>query len=93
MDLRRSGSGEGLAIAAIANHARLRIVRPMKPAPKAIRRREGDLIKINLGDDRHCYAQVATGALIVFFGGVFAEDIGSEEIARLPVIFSHMCHE
>ena len=59
----------------------------MKPVPKAIRRREGDLIKINLGDDRHCYAQVATEPLIVFFGGVFAEDIGSEDIARLPVIF------
>ena len=59
----------------------------MTPAAKNVRRRDGDLLKIGLGDDRHSYAQVATEPLIVFFDGAYTEDLTPERIGPLPVLF------
>jgi len=52
-----------------------------------VRRREGDLLKIDLGDDRHSYAQVAADPLIVFFDGSLTHDLPSDQIVSLPVLF------
>jgi hypothetical protein len=57
----------------------------MKP-PKNVRRREGDLLAIDLDDSRRSYAQVAAEPLIVFFKGCFANDLTPEEIDGLPVL-------
>ena len=58
----------------------------MQPGSK-VRRREGDLLKIDLGDGRHSYAQVAAEPLIVFFEGGSADDLAPEDVSRLPVLF------
>jgi Immunity protein 26 len=58
----------------------------MKP-PKNVRRREGDLLAIDLDDGRRSYAQVAAEPLIVFFEGCFANNPTPEEIVVLPVLF------
>lgn len=58
----------------------------MQPASK-VRRREGDLVKINLADGCHSYAQVAAEPLLVFFEGCQADDLSTEEVVRLPVLF------
>lgn len=58
----------------------------MQAAPK-IRRRDGDLLNIDLGDGRHSYAQVAAEPLIVFFDGAHVDDLSPEEVGRLPVLF------
>ena len=51
------------------------------------RRREGDLLKINLGDGRHSYAQVAAEPLIIFFDDASADDLALESVTSLPVLF------
>ncbi|MBZ9649955.1 immunity 26/phosphotriesterase HocA family protein, partial [Sphingobium sp. 3R8] len=58
----------------------------MKP-PKNVRRREGDLLAIDLDDGRRSYAQVAAEPLIVFFKGCFANNLTPEEIVVLPILF------
>lgn len=58
----------------------------MQPASK-VRRREGDVLKIDLGDGRPSYAQVAAEPLMVFFDRADAEDIAPEDVSRLPVLF------
>ena len=57
------------------------------PATTTVRRREGDLLKIDLGDERHSYAQVAAEPLVVFFDGSFALDLPPDQIASLTVLF------
>jgi hypothetical protein len=55
--------------------------------PKNVRRREGDLLAIDLGDGRLSYAQVAAEPLMVFFEGCFANNLTPEEIGGLPILF------
>jgi hypothetical protein len=52
-----------------------------------VRRREGDLLKIDLGDGCYSYAQVAAEPLVVFFEGGSADDLAPEDLSRLPVLF------
>lgn len=52
-----------------------------------MRRREGDLLRIDLGHGRHSYAQVEAEPLLVFFDGAYTEDIAPDRAARLPVLF------
>lgn len=54
---------------------------------KRIRRKVGDLLRIDLGSGRHAYAQVADEPLIIFFEGTFDEEMGTEHIPSLPVAF------
>lgn len=54
---------------------------------KRVRRREGDILRIDLGDGRHVYAQVAREPVIVFFDATYADDLPLECVARLPVLF------
>ncbi|RYF10583.1 MAG: hypothetical protein EOO77_21235 [Oxalobacteraceae bacterium] len=56
-------------------------------AGSKVRRREGDLLKIDLGDGRQSYAQVAAEPLIVFFERASADDLAPEDVSRLPVLF------
>lgn len=42
-------------------------------AGKRARRRVGDILKIDLGDGVHSYAQVADEPLVVFLDGAFTE--------------------
>ncbi|WP_088184356.1 immunity 26/phosphotriesterase HocA family protein [Sphingobium sp. Z007] len=57
----------------------------MKPS-KNVRRREGDLLAIDLEDGRRSYAHVAAEPLIVFFEGCFTDNLTSEEIGGLPIL-------
>lgn len=59
----------------------------MAAGSKRVRRREGDILRINLGDGRHSYAQVAPEPLIVFFDGAYTADRPMESVVRLPVLF------
>ena len=52
-----------------------------------MRRREGDILRIDLGDGRHSYAQVAPEPVVVFFHGTCTADLPPESVARLPVLF------
>lgn len=52
-----------------------------------VRRREGDLLKIDLGNGRYSYAQVAPEPLVVFFDRVSADELPVEDLIRLPVLF------
>lgn len=54
---------------------------------KKTRRREGDVLKIELGDGRHSYAQVAAEPLVVFFNGAYSENLALEQVVGLPVLF------
>ncbi|MBD9507146.1 immunity 26/phosphotriesterase HocA family protein [Ensifer sp. ENS10] len=56
--------------------------------PKRVRRKVGDILRIDLGSGQHAYAQVASEPLIVFFDGVFTKDVAIEEIPTLPVVFT-----
>ena len=76
-----------MAIADVADDGRLEVASCIMPATTTVRRREGDLLKIDLGDDRHSYAQVAAEPLIVFFDGSFTHDLPPDQIASLPVLF------
>ena len=51
-----------------------------------VRRREGDSLKIDLGDGRHSFAQVAAEPLIIFFEGASTDDL-AEDVSSLPVLF------
>ncbi|MGN6497625.1 MAG: Imm26 family immunity protein [Tsuneonella sp.] len=65
---------------------------PVAMASKRIRRRVGDLLKVNLADGRHSYAQVADEPLIVFFDGAFTEDASLDVVITLPVLFRIWVH-
>lgn len=54
---------------------------------KRISRKVGDVLRIDLENGRHSYAQVAGEPLIIFFEGVFDEQIATESIPHLPVTF------
>ena len=54
---------------------------------RRIRRREGDILKVDLGDGRHSYAQVSGDPLVVFFDGAFADDVLLDQVPQLPVLF------
>ncbi|WP_373276479.1 Imm26 family immunity protein [Sphingomonas kyungheensis] len=58
----------------------------MHPGSK-VRRREGDLLKIDLGGGHQSYAQVAAGPLMIFFERASADDLAPEDVSRLPVLF------
>jgi hypothetical protein len=64
----------------------------MTKGGKRVRRREGDIVKIDLGDGRHSYAQVSYDPLIVFFEGTFTEDVPLGDVAQLPVLFRVWVH-
>ena len=59
----------------------------MKAALKRVGRRQGDILRIDLGDGSHSYAQVSEEPLIIFFDGRFAEEKSLESIGQLPVLF------
>jgi hypothetical protein len=59
----------------------------MVAGSKRVRRREGDILRIDLGDGSHSYAQVAEEPLIIFFDGRFTEEQPLERVSRLPVLF------
>jgi hypothetical protein len=59
---------------------------------KRVRRRVGDILKINLGDGLHSYGQVAEDPLIVFFDGAFGEALSPEQAIALPVLFRIWVH-
>ncbi|SMQ63247.1 Immunity protein 26 [Altererythrobacter xiamenensis] len=59
---------------------------------KRIRRRIGDILKIDLGDGIQSYAQVADEPLVVFFGGFFTEALPPEQAIDLPVWFRIWVH-
>lgn len=61
-------------------------------ADKRFRRRVGDILKISLGEGKHCYAQVADEPLIIFFDGVLAEEARLDEVIALPVLFRIWVH-
>jgi len=52
-----------------------------------VRCREGDFLKIDLGNGCQQYAQVASEPLMVFFGDGSADDLAPEDLRRLPVLF------
>jgi len=54
---------------------------------KRVRRRQEDILRIDLGDCLHSFAQVAEEPLIIFFDGCFTEEQSLESISRLPVLF------
>jgi hypothetical protein len=60
---------------------------------KRVRRREGDVLKIALGDGRHSYAQVSGDPLVVFFGGAFTDDLPLSRVPHLPVLFRIWVHD
>jgi hypothetical protein len=59
---------------------------------KRVRRREGDILKVQLTDGSHSYAQVSTEPLIVFFDGLFTEDLPIEQVPQLPILFRVWVH-
>jgi hypothetical protein len=71
----------------IADAGSLPLAGQMTSAGKRVRRRECDVLRIDLGDGRRSYAQVAAEPLIVFFDGAYTEDLAPERAARLPVLF------
>lgn len=54
---------------------------------KRVRRKVGDILRIDLGSARHAYAQVAAEPMLVFFDGSFDEGVAVESIPNLPVAF------
>jgi hypothetical protein len=58
-----------------------------------VRRREGDVLKIALGDGRHSYAQVSGDPLVVFFEGAFTDDLPLSRVPHLPVLFRIWVHD
>jgi hypothetical protein len=66
---------------------------PMSRTGKRIRRREGDILKLDLGEGRHSYAQVGGDPLIVFFEGAFTDDVPLDEVPQLPVLFRIWVHD
>lgn len=73
-------------IADIANARATPLTSAMEKTKKT-RRREGDVLKIELGDGRHSYAQVAAEPLVVFFNGAYSENLALEQVVGLPVLF------
>jgi hypothetical protein len=59
---------------------------------KRVRRRVGDILKIDLGDGVHSYGQVAEEPLVVFFDGAFSEALPPEQATALPVLFRIWVH-
>lgn len=54
---------------------------------KRVRRKVGDIVRIDLGSGLHTYAQIADEPLVIFFEGAFEEEIAVECIPSLPVAF------
>lgn len=54
---------------------------------KRVRRRLGDIVRIDLGQGGHSYGQVADEPLLVFFDAVFTEAPPPEQAVKLPVLF------
>lgn len=61
-------------------------------AGKRVRRRVGDVLKIDLGGGLHTYAQVAEEPLIVFFEGAVAEELPLSGVVSLPLLFRIWVH-
>ena len=59
---------------------------------KRVRRRLGDILRIDLGQGVHSYGQVANEPLIVFFDAVFTEAPPPEQAVKLPVLFRICVH-
>lgn len=57
---------------------------------KRIRRKVGDIIKIDLLNGQHAYAHVTTDPCIIFYDGRFQSnaDITVEQIPFLPILFT-----
>lgn len=51
------------------------------------RRLIGDILKIDLGDGTHTYAQVSTNPLVVFFNLKTSTDLSADQAAALPIAF------
>lgn len=56
-------------------------------ATKRLKRTVGDVLKIDLGDGTHSYAQVSSDPLVIFFDHRTVEDLSLHEIAQLPIAF------
>ncbi len=54
---------------------------------KSVRRKVGDILKINLRDGFHGYAHVSTDPCIIFYDGRFKTEISVNEIIKLKVLF------
>ena len=65
----------------------------MKGKGKRVQRRAGDVLKINLGNGRHSYAQVSCDPLIVFFDGAFTNDGPLSHVTALRVLFRVWVHD
>lgn len=61
-------------------------------ASQRVRRRVGDILKIDLGAGTHSYGQVAHEPLVVFFDGAFTETLPPEQVIGLPVLFRIWVH-
>jgi hypothetical protein len=59
---------------------------------RRVRRRECDILKIDLEGERHSYAQVSYDPLLVFFDGAFTEDLPLNHVLQLPVMFRVWVH-
>lgn len=59
----------------------------MAKRKKFIHRKVGDVLKIDLGNNRYSYAQVMPGALAGFFYKECTEDVSIDEILNFPVGF------
>ena len=59
---------------------------------KRVRRRVGDILKIDLGGGVHSYGQVADEPLVVFFDGAFTEAQPPEQAIGLPRLFFIWVH-
>lgn len=77
----------------IAAQLRVRLAIRMSNKRKRIRRRAGDVLRISLGDGRHSYAQISGDPLIVFFDGVFSDDLSLGGAGELPVLFRIWVHD
>lgn len=58
------------------------------PRQRRVKRKVGDILRIDMGDGQHTYAQVAADPLVVFFEGIFTGAVSVDEIVTLPVAFT-----
>ena len=57
---------------------------------KRSRRREGDILKVDVGGGKHAYAQVGHEPIIVFFEGLYEVELTPTAVAELPALFRLM---
>lgn len=55
---------------------------------KKIRRKPGDILKIDLGDGTHSYAHVSVDPCIIFYDGRFTNDLSVNDITALTELFN-----